>query len=130
MTTFSGKRWFITFIDDHTRVTWVFLLKEKSDAEAVFKNFYNMVQTQFQTQIKIFRSDNGKEFFNNVLGDFFAERGMVHQSSCNNTPLQNGVAERKNKHLLEVVRAISFKTKVPKYLWGEAILTATYLINR
>ena len=60
--TFSKKRWFILFIDDHTRVTWVFLLKEKFDAETVFINFYNMVQTQFHTQIKIFRFDNGKSF--------------------------------------------------------------------
>ena len=84
--TFSGKRWFLTFIDDHTRVTWVFLLKDKSDAESVFKKFYTMVQTQFQTQIKIFRSDNGKEFFNHVLGNFFDEKGIIHQSSCSNTP--------------------------------------------
>ncbi|CAM8951545.1 unnamed protein product [Rhodiola kirilowii] len=58
------------------------------------------------------------------------KKGIIHQSSCNNTPQQNGVAERKNRHLLEMVRAMSFKTKVPRYLWGEAVLTATYLINR
>lgn len=118
VTTQSGKSWFITFIDDHTRVTWVFLLKEKSEAEMVFKNFYNMIQTQFQTKIKIFRSDNGKEFFNQVLGSFFGEKGIIHQSSCPYTPQQNGVAERKNRHLLEVARAISFQIRVPKYLWG------------
>ena len=103
----------MTFIDDHTRV--VFLLKDKSDVESVFKNFYTMVQTQFHTQIKIFRSDNGKEFFNHVLGNFFDEKGILHQSSCSNTPQQNGV-KRKNKHLLKVARALSFTTKVPKYL--------------
>ncbi|KAL9420128.1 hypothetical protein AB3S75_037830 [Citrus x aurantiifolia] len=126
----SGKRWFITFIDDHTRLSWVYLLKEKSEAEHVFKNFYNMVETQFQTKIQVFRSDNGKEYFNQILGSFFLEKGIVHHSSCNDTPQQNGIAERKNKHLLEVARSLMFTTKVPKYLWGEAILTATYLINR
>ena len=89
-----------------------------------------MVLTQFQTKIQVFRSDNGKEYFNKALGKFFLEKGIVHQSSCNDTPQQNGIAERKNKHLLEVARALCFTTKVPKYLWGEAILTATYLINR
>ena len=128
--TVTEKRWFITFIDDHTRVTWVFLLHDKSEAETVFKNFYTMIFTQFQTHIQIFRSDNGKEYFNQILGSFFIEKGIVHQSSCTDTPQQNGVAERKNKHLLEVARSLMFSTCVPKYLWGEAILTATYLINR
>lgn len=54
----------------------------------------------------------------------------MHQSSCNDTPQQNGVAERKNKHLIEVAGSLIFKTKVPKYLWGEVILIATYLINQ
>jgi len=126
----SGKRWFITFIDDHTKVSWVFLLNEKSNAKQVFKKFYTMVQTQFQTQIQIFRSDNRKEYFNSILGNFFDEKDIVHQNSCNNTPQQNGMAERKNKHLLKVAQALSFSTKVPKYLWGEAVLTAIYLINR
>jgi hypothetical protein len=105
-----------TFIDDHTWITWVFLLQNKSDVESVFKSFYIMVQTQFGTQIKIFRSDNGKEFFNHVLGRFFFfldEKGIIHQSSCNKTPQQNGVAERKNKHRLEVARTLNFTTKVP-----------------
>jgi len=87
-----GKRWFITFIDDHTRLSWVYLLKEKSEAEHVFKNFYNMVETQFQTKIQVFRSDNGKEYFNQILGSFFLEKGIVHHSSCNDTPQQNGIA--------------------------------------
>ncbi|XP_073121790.1 uncharacterized protein [Henckelia pumila] len=55
----------------------------------------------------------------NILGKKYQEQGIIHQSSCPHTPQQNGVAERKNKHLLEVARAISFETKVPKYLWGE-----------
>ena len=58
------------------------------------------------------------------------ENGIIHQSSWVDTPQQNGVAKRKSRHLLEVARSLIFSTKVPKYLWGEAILTATYLINR
>ena len=126
----SGTRWFITFIDDHTRLCWVYLLKNKSDVEQTFKNFFSMVKTQFNTQIQIFRTDNGKEYFKNILGKFLEAEGIVHQSSCIDTPQQNGVAERKNKHLLEVARSLMFTTNVPKYLWGDAILTATFLINR
>jgi hypothetical protein len=65
-----------------------------------------------------------------LLSQFFLEKGIVHQSSCVDTPQQNGLAERKNKQLLEVARALLFTNQVPKYLWGEAVLTATYLINR
>ena len=64
------------------------------------------------------------------MGQFFLEKDIVHQSSCNDTPQQNGIAERKIKHLLEVAQALLFTNNVPKYLWGEVILTATYLINR
>ena len=89
-----------------------------------------MIETQFQTKINILRSNNGIDYFNKVLETFLNEQGILHQSSCSDTPEQNGIAERKNKHLLEVVRAMIFYMNVLKYLWGDAILTASYLINR
>ena len=67
-----------------------------------------MVQTQFHKKIQIFRSDNGKEYFNKILGSFFLEIGIVHQSSCNNTPQQNGLAERKNQTLVRSSPSITF----------------------
>ena len=66
----SNKKWFVTFIDDHTRLSLVYLLKEKSEVEDIFKIFYTMVQTQFQGKIKVFRSDNGWEYFNKIMGAF------------------------------------------------------------
>ena len=80
------KRWFITFIDDHTRLTWVCLLKEKFGAKQVFKNFHNMIKTQFQANLKVFRSDNGREYFNHILGKYFVDNGIVQQSSRSDTP--------------------------------------------
>lgn len=77
----------------------------------------------------MFRSDNGKEYLNKILGQFFEEKGIVLQSSCNDTPQQNGVVERKNWHLLEIARALLFSTKTPKCLWGEVVLTAAFFIN-
>ena len=82
----SGVRWFITFIDDHTRVSWVFLLKEKSNATNIFQNFHKMVETQFQTKIQFLRTDNGQEYFNNTLGPYLVENVIFHQSSCVDTP--------------------------------------------
>ncbi|RVW71043.1 Retrovirus-related Pol polyprotein from transposon RE1 [Vitis vinifera] len=65
-----------------------------------------------------------------VVGEFLAQEGIVHLSSCVDTPQQNGIAERKNRHLLEVARSLMFSMNVPKLFWGQAILTAAYLINR
>lgn len=110
--------------------TWVYLLKEKSKAGQTFKQFHAMVKTQFQSDIRVLCTDNETEYFNSILGNYLSQEGIVHQNSCTGTPQQNRVAERKNRHLLKVARAIMFTTNVPNIYWEEAILTATYLINR
>lgn len=130
ITTKTGKKWFVTFIDDYTQLCWVYLMNDKSEVKNVFQVFFKMVENQFQSKICLFCYDNGKEYFNEYLGNFFEEKGILHQSTYRDTPQQNGIAERKNKHLLEVARAIMFSMHVPKYLWGDAFLTASYLINR
>ncbi|RVW98707.1 Copia protein [Vitis vinifera] len=126
----SDTRWFVTFVDDHTRVTWVFLMKEKSEVGHIFQTFNRMVQNQFNSKIQVLKSDNAKEYFTSSLSTYLQNHGIIHISSCVDTPQQNGVAERKNRHLLEVARCLMFSSNVPNYFWGEAILTATYLINR
>lgn len=75
-------------------------------------------------------TDNGTEYVNREFREYFSTHGILHQTTCVDTPAQNGVAERKNRHLLEVAHSLMFTMNVPKYLWGEAILTAAYLINR
>ena len=77
VTTCYGKHLVVMLIDYHTQVTWVYLLKEKHKVVSVFKNFYNMVQTQFHASIQIFRSDNSREYFTNVLSKFFEKKGIV-----------------------------------------------------
>ena len=89
-----------------------------------------MIQTQFQTKIQVLKTDNAKEYFKSVLGSYLMSQWIVHLSFCVDTPQQNGIAERKNWHLLEVARSLMFSTHVPKHFLGEAVLTATYLINR
>ena len=105
-------------------------MKEKSEAGSIFQKFNSLIQNQFQTNIQILRTDNGSEYFTSVLGNYLAEKGIVHQNSCVDTPQQNGRAERKNRHLLEVARALFFTTHLPNYFWGDVVLTAAYLINR
>ena len=81
-------------------------MNKKSDVKKLFTNFYNMIENQFQTKIGILLSDNGTKYFNEHLGGFLKSKGIFHQSTCRDTPQQNGIAERKNKHLMEVARAI------------------------
>ncbi|KAJ9539426.1 hypothetical protein OSB04_032159 [Centaurea solstitialis] len=95
-----------------------------------FTVFYAMIQTQFQKNIQIFRSDNGGEFVNTHMKQFFQSKGIIHQTTCPHTPEQNGVAERKNRILLEMTRALLIESQVPQVYWPEALATATYLLNR
>ena len=99
-------RYFVTFIDDFTRFTWVYFLRSKSEVFSVFKVFLTLVETQFFAKIKILQSDSGGEYMSNEFQFFLQSHGIISQRSCPFTPQQNGVAERKNRHLLDVVRTL------------------------
>ena len=105
-------------------------VEHKSDVFVVFKDLYALIKNKFGNTIKVLRSDNGTEYVNQEFEQFLVSSGIEHQTTCVNTPEQNGVAERKNRHLLEVARSLMFTMNVPKFLWGEAMKTTTYLINR
>ncbi|CAL8118428.1 unnamed protein product [Prunus armeniaca] len=128
--TSNGFRWFVTFIDDCTRLTWVFLLKNKHNVASILLEFCTMVSTQFHAQVKVFQTDNGGEYVNNTLASFFLAQGIIHQMTTPFTPQQNGVSERKNRQLLEVARSLILDMSVPHHLWGHAVLSVAYLINR
>jgi transposase InsO family protein len=122
--------YFVTFVDDFSRMTWLFLMKNHSELFSIFQVFRNMIKTQFAQKIHVLRSDNVKEYTSNSFASYLSEKGIIHQTSCAHTPQQNGVAERKNRHLLEVARCLLFHMHVPKQFWSDAVLTACYLINR
>lgn len=126
----SGAHYFLTLVDDYSRVTWVFLMKFKSETRDYLLYFFQWVQTQFNSKVKVLRTDNGLEFNHHDLVSHYNAHGMERQSSCTDTPQQNGVVERKHRHLLEVARALRFQAHLPIQFWGECVLTATYLINR
>ena len=89
-------------------------MKDKSEANHIFQAFHKMIQNRFQANVQVFKTDNAHDFFNYVLGPYLKSNGIVHQSSCVDTPQQNGVVERKNCHLLEVARSLLFTSHVPK----------------
>ncbi|KAI5324020.1 hypothetical protein L3X38_033093 [Prunus dulcis] len=92
----SSVRWFVTFIDDCTRMTWLYLLKNKNEVFSCFQSFHKQMKTQFNAQIQILRSNNGGEFVNHDFQTYFQQHGIIHEATCPQTPQQNGVAERKN----------------------------------
>jgi len=110
-------QYFVLFVDDFSSMIWVYFLKQKSEVPDKFYAFYQMIHTQFGKKIQVLRSNNGGEFVNKSMQEFFRENGLIHQTSCPNTPQQNGVVERKNRKLLEMTRAMIFDAQVPTRFW-------------
>lgn len=107
--TVNGEEYFLTIVDNYSRYTWIFIIKDKGSTRMELQHFYAYVETQFETNIKIIRSDNGLEF--SVL--FYAFKGIFHQTSCTYTSQQNGVAERKHQYILNIGRALKFQSSLP-----------------
>ena len=137
--TICGKSYFITFINDFSRYTYVFLMSEKSEALECFKIFKLEVEKQLEKHIKIVRSDRGGEYFGRYseLGQhkgpfatFLEEHGIMAQYTTPSTPQQNGVAERKNRTFKDMIRSMFASSKLPIFLWGEALKTANYILNK
>ena len=124
-----GFRYFVTFINDYSRCTWLFLMKTQVELFSIFQKFHAEIRTQCNIFIRILRSDNTKEYFSTPFSSFMSSHGILHQSSCAYTPQQNGVAEHKNRHLLETARTLLLHHKVPKRFWEDVILAGCYLIN-
>lgn len=124
----SGAKYFLTVVDDFSRFTWVFLMHHKNETRNFLTNFFSFVKTQFNTTIANIRVDNGGEFFS--MRDFFKQQGTTYQHSCIYTPQQNGVVERKHRHILQSARALRFQAHLPLHFWAECVSTAVHIINR
>ena len=125
-----GFQYFVTFIDDYSRCTWLFLIKNRAELYSTFQKFYAEILTQFNISIRVLRSDNAREYFSAPFISFMSQHGILRQSSCAHTPQQNGVAKRKNRYLIETTRNLLLHYHVPFRFWGDVLLTAYYLINR
>lgn len=125
-----GKfRFFLTIVDDYSRMTWIYLLTKKSDYLGVMMAFQKYVVKHLKGEISTIRSDNVLEFSDKACVEFMNQKGILHQKSCPYTPQQNARVERKHRHLLEVARALRFQSGLPLSFWGECVLTAAHLIN-
>ena len=122
----EGYKYFLTLVDDCTRATWVYMMKNKSDVSKVFPLFLKHVKTQYKTDVKAIRSDNAPEL---VFTQLLQEHGIFHQYSCTYTPQQNSDVERKHQHILNVARALLFQSNIPLIYWSDCICTDIFLIN-
>ena len=120
----------VTFIDDFSRYVWVFFMKEKSETFSKFKEFKEIVEGEVGKKICCIRTDNGGEYTSNEFSQYLRDCRIRHQFTCANTPQQNGVAERKNRHLAEICRSMLHAKNVPGRFWAEAMRTTAHVINR
>ena len=101
-------KYFVTFVDDFSCVTWLYLMKSHSEFFSHFSVFCVEIQIQFHVSVQTLRSDNIKEYLKEPFQSFMLQHGILHPTSCIDTPSQNWVTERKNRHLLETARALLF----------------------
>ncbi|KAK2396677.1 putative mitochondrial protein [Trifolium repens] len=126
----GGFSYFITFTDDFSRYGYVYLMKHKSESFEKFKEFKNEVQNQLGKNIKILRSDRGGEYLSQEFNDHLRECGILSQLTPPGTPQWNGVSERRNRTLLDMVRSMMSHADLPNSFWEHALLTAAYTLNR
>ena len=124
----NGNRYYVIFIDDFTRYTWLYPLKLKSDVLQSFLDFHHRVERQFNLKIINLQSDWGGEF--QALTKHLKDQGITHRISCPHAPAQNGTAERKHRHIIETALSLMHHSSIPHQFWYEAVCTSMYLINR
>ena len=125
-----GFKWLLIFVGYFNRFTWVHLLRHKSEVTMTIKQFSQIIERWFEKKIKVIRTNNAKDFLNCKLQNSSVESGIIHETSCAYTPQQNGVTKRRIGIIQERAKALLIQSNVPTFLWGEAMLTATFLTNR
>ncbi|KAJ9537718.1 hypothetical protein OSB04_030451 [Centaurea solstitialis] len=126
----GGYRYFITFTDDFSRYGYVYLMRHKSETFEKFKEYQNEVQNLLDKRIKFLRSDRGGEYLSDEFDNHLMECGIVSQLTPPYTPQMNGVSERRNRTLLDMVRTMMCHSSLPISFWGHALETAAHILNR
>jgi hypothetical protein len=130
-TSIGNARYFITFTDDFTRYCWTYSIPDKSSKTIfqIFKTWQSLVENQAGLTIRRLRTDQGKEYLGNHI-THLQTQGITHESNSGYSPQSNGVSERLNHTLMDMVRPMLVKSQMPSAFWAEALSTATYIRNR
>ncbi|GJZ28697.1 retrovirus-related pol polyprotein from transposon TNT 1-94 [Tanacetum coccineum] len=126
----NGKKYIMVIVDDYSRFTWVKFLRSKDETPAFVINLLKQLQVGLNKTVRFVRTDNGTEFVNKDLIDYYENVGITHEKTVPRTPQQNGVVERRNRTLVEAARTMLIFSKAPLFLWAEAVATACYTQNR
>ncbi|GJV94029.1 retrovirus-related pol polyprotein from transposon TNT 1-94 [Tanacetum coccineum] len=126
----NGKKYILVIVDDYSQFTWVKCLRSKDEAPDFIIKFLKMIQVRLKVPVRRIRTDNGTEFFNQTLCEYYEKVGISHETSVACSPQQNGVVERRNRTLIEAARTMLIYAKALLFLWVEAVATACYTQNR
>nr|GEY38915.1 retrovirus-related Pol polyprotein from transposon TNT 1-94 [Tanacetum cinerariifolium] len=126
----NGKKYILVIVDDYSRFTWVKFLRSKDEAPNFIIKFLKMIQVRLKVSVCHIRTDNGTEFVNQTLHQYYKEVGISHKTSVARSPQQNGVIERRNHTLIEAAYTMLIYAQAPLFLWSEAVATACYTQNR
>ncbi|KAJ9556551.1 hypothetical protein OSB04_011165 [Centaurea solstitialis] len=126
----AGKKYTLVIVDEYSRYTWVFFLQSKSDAPEEIILFVRKMEKLNNLTVRSIRSDHGTEFKNSTLETFFDQKGISQNFSSVRTPQQNGIAERRNRTLIEAARSMLSEANLATQFWAEAVNTACYTQNR
>nr|GEZ98989.1 retrovirus-related Pol polyprotein from transposon TNT 1-94 [Tanacetum cinerariifolium] len=126
----NGKKYILVIVDDYSRFTWVKFLRSKDETLDFIIKFLKMIQVRLKVPVCRIRTDNGTEFVNQMLRDYYEEVGISHETSVARSPQQNGVVERRNRTLIEAARTMLIYAQAPLFLWAKAVATACFTQNR
>ncbi|WVY99308.1 hypothetical protein V8G54_025378 [Vigna mungo] len=128
--TLAGNRYFVTFVDEFSRMIWVYFIKQKSEVLETFKYFKKLTEKEIEKSLKLLQTDGGDEYTSREFEDFCQENDIVHEVTAPHTPQHNGFVERRNRTILNMARCMVKEKNVARYLWGEAVATSVYVLNR
>ncbi|GKB85568.1 putative ribonuclease H-like domain-containing protein [Tanacetum coccineum] len=126
----NKKKYCLVVTDDFSRFSWVFFLATKDETNEILYKFITGLENQLNHKVKIIRCDHRTEFKNHAMNELCAKKGIKREFSVARTPQQNGVAERKNRTLIEAARTMLADSLLPIPFWAEAVNTACYVLNR
>ncbi|GJP32765.1 hypothetical protein CLOM_g17363 [Closterium sp. NIES-68] len=127
----KGKRYFLTIVDDWSRLMWAYPLKQKDHAASTIRDdWLPFVERQSGHPCKSIRTDRGGEFLGGDLTAWLKKQGIEHQLTTSYTPQSNGVAERANRTILETARALLIESGLGNSMWPHAVRHATVARNR